>query len=307
MKEQYLPIALNKSEKDDIILKCQNNKSFYENVFFKKIDKTDDFEQEIKDITYGVIPRNFLLNIRNGIGRRTGIFKSSLGIQFAIKIDPSFNVKERLGMTPNELNNKLKLYADSKQIFLQDEYVLDLKHSAENRLKQIAISCREKELTFILIGAMPRYYVESDYYLERLGESDDKYLKDKVKINVKGKIKTITTGRKTVYYSLCKYIDNIAYYSGYIKFNITPLTDKKWRDIFEEYMNFKEEHQQRALQQNLTGFDFKEESKKIKSSLEYKDCFINDKLNRGKLKNLVYEKLPDVTKEERSMVYNELI
>lgn len=304
---KYLQPEFTRSEKDDLEQYSIKNSSFYTSIRKKRNDCTASFFREVDDITHGMIPRNFILNIRGGIGRKTGIFKSTLGIQMAMKIDPTFNVDERLGMTPNELNEKIKKYADKKQVFVVDEYVIDMKQSAENRLRQIAVSCRERELTFILIGAMPRYYVESDYYLERLGESSDKYMNKKVFMNIDGKKEMFITGNKTVYYSLCKYLENNSYYRGYIKFDITPLTDDVWRGEFEKYMNIKRIHQQKAIDQQLTGFDFKRESINVKNNIKYDLCFVNGKLSKPKLKNLIYELYPDITNQERNMIYVEMI
>ena len=279
------------------------NPSFYR-VIRMKLDITNIIKQELRDILYGKIPRNFVINIKGGlIGRQTGVFKSAFGCQLALELDPTFNVKERVGLTYEMLLQKIRKYAKRKQIFLLDERVRDFKMSAELRLANIIESCRERQLCFILCGVPELHFTFSDYHFERLGESSDDYMNKVVTINGE----KILTGQKTVAFLVKKITESKKNYRGYIKHNITSLEDKKWRKFWAEYMLLKREHQQKAVVSELTAFDFKKEAQALMNSKEFNDCFKEDKLIRGVLRNLIYSKYPDNTKEEREMIYWEIL
>ena len=121
-------MELNLTEKHDMIDLAKTNQSFYD-VWKQKLDITEYLFSELREIMYGRIPRNFVINIKGNIGRQTGIFKSSMGCQIALDLDPTFNVEERVGFTPNQLLDKIKMYAKTKQIYLLDERVRDFKMS----------------------------------------------------------------------------------------------------------------------------------------------------------------------------------
>jgi hypothetical protein len=286
-----LPIAFTKSEMQDVKDLASTNTSFMNNVIKKRIDYTAILKDELLNILYGKIPRNFIINIKSCIGSPTGVFKSSLGLQFAIELDPTFNVFERVAFTPNQLNDLIKKHAKRRQIFVLDEQVRDLKMSAETRLANIAESCRERQICIIMVGVAERFMTISHYHLERFGESDDDHLP-----------------KKTVYYILKKIVESKRVYRGYIHHDITPLTDVSWRTIWDDYMQLKSDHQDAAIKQEITGFNFEKKAKELASEKEFVEgCFNEDgKLLKGKLRNFIYKKLPDVTNEERRMVFYEL-
>ena len=296
-----LPIQLTPTEQDDVIELCRANPTFHQYIYRAKRDYTNEFMRELRDVVYGKIPRNFVLNIKAGIGRQRGVFKSSFGNQLAITLDPQFNVKERVAFTTYDLNEKIKKYAGEKQIFLLDEQVRDLKYASEQRLANIIDACRERQLCFIMIGVQEAITTISDYQLERLGESEDKYLPE-----------------KTVAFCLKKKLGTSPQYRGFIKWELTPLTGNKlgsnatltpkiWAKFWEEYMLLKRHHQQKAIDQQLTSFNFKDASIKLRKLKDFEACTNpNGILNKQKLKNLIYIKFPDVTNEERKMIYGEL-
>lgn len=298
MKQEYLPIKLNETERRDLIDLARVNRSFYD-VWRYRIDMTDTIFNELLGILHGKIKRNFCIVIKGGIGSQSGVFKSSLGCQLALALDPTFSVKERVSFTPNELIEKVKTYATQRQIFLMDERVRDFKMSAELRLANIIDATRERMLSFILIGIPDSRLTFSTYDFERMGESDDSYLNEK--INIFGE--EIYTGKKTVFFLAKKVTEFRKAYRGYFKWNITSLKDAKWRAFWEEYMEKKREHQQRAIESSLTGFNFKREAQNVIDDERFQNCYDpHGRMIKAKVKNLVYEMYPDNTAIERKMI-----
>jgi hypothetical protein len=292
----FLPIYFTESEKQDIRDLAEANPSFYKNVLQLKINLTDQIKDELRNIMYGKIPRNFIINIKNAIGSPIGVFKSTFALQaFCLILDPTFTVKERVAFTANQLNDLIKANATRKQIFVLDERVHDLKQSAELRLANIAESCRERQICLVLVGVAEKFLNISHYHFERFGESNDDYLPN-----------------KTVYFVVKKITDTRKIYRGYVKHNVTPLTDEVWRKNWEDYMKLKSEHQEKVIQQQTTGFDFIKQAEGI--IIKYKDDilsggFINSKgtLSNALFRNLIYKDMPDITNDERKMILVELI
>lgn len=292
--KSYLPIHFTSTEKQDVKDLADANPSFYQNVLKNKINLTETIEEELRNIMYGKIPRNFIINIKNCVGSPTGVFKSSFGLQFfCLKLDPTFVVKDRVAFTANQLNDLIKKNADRKQIFVLDERVHDLKQSAEVRLANIAESCRERQICLVLVGVAEKFLNISHYHFERFGESSDEFLPD-----------------KTVYFLVKKITETKKIYRGYIKHNITPLNDKLWNHTWGEYMRLKSEHQEKVIQQQLTGFDFEHKAKEL---MEKHKEFISGNcitksgnLDKSLIRNLIYKEMPDVTNDERKMVFIEI-
>lgn len=297
-------IYLSNQQRYEIDLWRRRNESFRQ--FYKeKRDITAQIDEEIHDSLYGRKPMNFVINITGLIGHRSGVMKTTLGGQISMENDKGFNLKERVGMTPYDLLVKVKKYAKQRQIFMLDEVIHDFKMSSEQALANIINSCRERQLCFIVCG-IPEYNLTfSDYQFQRIGESSDDLLTTKVKIN--GEV--IYTGKKTVYYAVSKKIDFERVFMGlYIK-DLVPLTDKRWARFWSEYMILKRKHQAQATARQLTGgFDFKNESQFILKSSRYThNCLEGGVVIKSKVKNLVRELYPDLTNEERSMIYTEVI
>lgn len=294
LPQSYLKPSFTRSELFGIEETASMNRTFYENVLARQNDLTDQFFSELYEIMNGPIPRNFVLNIRGGIGRQTGVFKTSSGIQISQLLDPTFTIRERVAFTTREAGEIVKEYATRKQIFLVDEHVRDLKQSSELALANTIESCRERQLCFILIGVPERYYTFSDYFLERLGESHDKYLP-----------------RKTVYFSVKKIVEGRDMYRGFIHWNVTPLTDEKWRATWEEYMVRKARHQENAINQQLTGFNITEYARRVINNELFAGVEVNEngiaRGGRGYLKNIIFKMYPDMTNAERDMIYHEVL
>jgi hypothetical protein len=277
------------SEKSDIMELAAWNVSFRQ-AMRQKHDLTMQLHDEVDRLLNGPIPRNVIINFKHGVGSPTGVFKSTLALQWALMHDPTFTVEGRVAFTINQMLELLR-GAGRKQIYLLDERVHDLKRSAELRLQNIAESCRERQICLFMVGVAEESFTISHYWLERFGESDDGALPD-----------------KTVYYLVRKTTEQHKGYRGYIWHDVTPLTDKAWKRIHEAYMVLKANHQEQALQQALTGFDYESRAKRISMQEGFREeCYTESgKPNRGKIKNFIAKHEPDITNEERRMLYAEL-
>ena len=91
-------------EKQQILMTIEKYPSFV-NCFTN--DWTDIVLKDLFNRMYGKIPRNFLVNISGLIGTPSGIFKSSMGLQIALKLDPTFDLKKRVAFSVNKLLDKL--------------------------------------------------------------------------------------------------------------------------------------------------------------------------------------------------------
>ena len=288
---EYLKIHWNRSEMQDVRDMAETNASFYRNILQRKTNYTNIIKEELLNILYGKIPRNFIINIKNGIGSPTGVFKSSMGLQLAMELDPTFNINERVAFTPNQLNDLIRNNAGRKQVFVLDERIHDLKVSADMRLANIAESCRERQLCIIMIGVSEKFLNISHYHFERFGESNDSYLPN-----------------KTVYYVVKKVSEGRKVYRGYITHNITPLSDPTWQTTWEQYMQLKAAHQEMVIQQKVSAFDFETKARELTDSDEFvAECVSSEGTPvKGKIKNFIYKHFPDITNEERKMIYVEL-
>lgn len=293
MSNKYLKPKFTQSEIKELSRLSYVNSSFRDYVMGKKReDWTDILMEELDSIVNSKFPKNFVLNIKGGIGRQMGIFKSALGLQIALKLKPDFNPLTHCAQTYVEINRLVKKHATRGDLFVLDEQVRDLKRSQMLHLMNIIESCRERQISFIIIGVPETLRTVSDYMLERFGESDDEHLP-----------------AKTVYYSVRKRGSDANFYYGFFRWNITPLSDPKWSSIWEQYMQSKSHHQERVIDGTVGQFDFVTYTKEIMSSEDFNFLeYLTDrgKANKPKIKNLVYKHYPNVTHEERRMVSTEL-
>lgn len=292
-KIEYLPQKFLVSEKHEIHSMAKMNSSFAENIIGQnRKDYTKVFMDEMDGIINAPFSKNFVINIMGGIGRQMGIFKSSLGLQLALKFYPDFDVEKQLALTYSDLNLLVKSNAKRDMLFILDEQVRDLKHSQIMMLCNTIESCREKGLSFILIGVPEVMRTVSDWQLSRLGESSDEYLP-----------------KKTVYYSLGKKIDNRKFYMGLFKWNITPLDNEKWKKLWEKYMKKKTIHQDKVIDGKVTGFPVAKYAKLILEKEGVSDKLITERGNIKKpvLKLVINEEFPDITNKERQFIYTYIL
>jgi len=280
----YLEIESTKTELYDVKELASKNKSFLE-ILNNKVDYTETLMEELYNTWNSEIPRAFILGIRGYIGRLSGIFKTAIGMQIACSLDDNFSVSERIGFTPDELIGKVNKFGKRKQIFMLDEQVNDTKISSWLRLKNIMENCREQRLSFICAGIPQTSVTYMDYLLERIGESSD-----------------LSLPRKTVLYVVRKQFGWSSVYRGFFKWNVIPLSNRKWSEIWKEYSELKTKHQEKIKKSKVTGIDYEEKALKLVE--EHKDDIIYLRKNA---KLLIKKEFSDYTREDRDMIYMELI
>lgn len=324
-----MKIERTKAELVQIQALLQQNNTFSK-VFEE--DWTEIVMNDLKNRLYGKIPRNFLVNISGLVGTPTGIFKSSLGLQIALKLDPLFDLKTRVAFSINQLLEKVrenseyylcnrclvlfkktykgtyeehnldgidekcdnceniadKLILLTKMIFFLDEQTKTLKQGGLVRLQNIVDTCRQRQICFITCGVEQYGMHFTTYNLKRVEESSDDYLP-----------------LKRVRYAV--YDDERDIYYGYFQWDITPLTDPKWKKFFEEYSKMKTDFQRVAISQKTQSENFEEYAQEILKDENFQKCFkiLKDGrrvLQNSLVKNLIYQYYPDMTNQERENI-----
>lgn len=310
--------------------KEQISKLFNDNYTFMNVFKKDFTNNVMNDLHYrmhGRIPRNFLINISGLIGTPTGIFKSTLGVQIALSLDKTFNLKTRVAFTINDLiekiqdNTELKLtkieyesfkksykgsyevyqkYGDdydydvllTKLIFFLDEQTRTLKTGSIIRLQNLVDTCRQRQICFITCGVDSYDFNFSTYDLLRVQETHDQYLPKKI-----------------VHYAVYDRARDIYY--GYFKWNIWELTQQFWNNIFSEYSQLKTDFQRRVLSQQISTMDYDNYADEIMGLEEFSKCFSFNKDGSERFlsslcKALIIKTYPDFTNQERDTILSEI-
>jgi len=319
-------------EVEQIKITIQQNSTFYK-IFTE--NWTDNVLEDLKYRLYGRIPRNFIINISGLIGTPTGIFKSTMGLQIALALDPRFNLNQRVAFSINQLLDKVKNnseyvlcnrcyynftktyngtyetypqkkemkcencdnVADSlilltKLVFFLDEQTKTLLRGGLVRLQNLVDTCRQRQICFISCGVEQYGMNFTTYSLKRVQESADDYLPE-----------------KRVRYAV--YDDERQVYYGYFQWDVTPLTDPHWKLFWKEYSVMKTDFQRIAIAQQTQMANFEEYAQEIVDSEEFIKCFVERKngekvLQSGLLRNLIYKRYPDLTHNERSMIFSEV-
>jgi len=319
------------AEKRQIQEMMLNHKTFYA-VF--QDDWTNNVLDDLRNRLYGRIPRNFLLNITGLIGTPTGIFKSSMGLQIALILDPLFNVEQRIGFSINGLLDKIqehteyslcpKCFSDfrksyfgtfevikeesekqcencdniaentvllTKMVFFLDEQTKTLKTGGLARLQNLMDTVRQRQICLITCGVEEYNMHFTTYHLQRVQESSDDYLpKKRVRFGV--------------------YDDKRDLYYGYFQWDLIPLSDPKWKFLWDKYSKIKQNFQRVAIAQQISSMAFEEYAEEIMACDDFEHCWHisknGTKIDTGLLKNVIYKRYPDLTEHERSMILSEV-
>lgn len=319
------------AEREQIIQLLQNHPTFYKAL---KHDWTKNVMEDLRYKLYGKIPRNFLINISGLISNPTGIFKSTMGLQIALSLDPNFDLHKRVAFSINELLRKVQdtseyilcescyssfsedeipheLYDSgvskvcdncgsvarytallTKLIYFLDEQTKSLRTGGLTRLKNLVDTCRQRQICFITCG-VEQYGVNfTTYQLKRLQESSDMYLP-----------------RKTVRYAV--YDDVRDLYYGYFQWDIIPLTDPRWKSIWDEYSKMKTDFQRRVMAQQTSSATFEQNAEEVMRHDDFQKCFKitksgDNKLDKNMIKTLIFKMNPDLTENEREMILSEI-
>lgn len=328
MKVQRTP-----AEREQIKNNLQNDQSFI------KVFKNNWTEKVMEDLSYklyGKIPRNFLVNISGHIGTPTGIFKSTLGLQIALKLDPLFNLNQRVAFSINQLLDKVK---SNSEYHLCNKCYYDFKKTyrgtyelyKEEEPNYKCDNCDNLSDNLVLLTKMVFFLDEQTRTLKTGGLTRLKNLIDTVR---QRQICIITCGvdqynmsfttynlkriqessdeylpKKTVRYGV--YDDERGYWYGYFQWNITPLTDPFWNRFWEKYSRMKTKFQRVAISQQIQSVNFEEYAQRIIALDDFLKCFKTTKkgdtnMQTGMVRNLIYKHYPDLTQEERDYILSEI-
>jgi len=317
------------AEKAQIEHMLDSHDTFYK-VF--REDWTQKVIDELKYRLYGKIPRNFLINVGGLIGTPTGIFKSSMGLQIAIHLDPLFNLKERVAFSVNELLMKVETNSEKEMCYdhLQ-EFTSTYTGTYEMQNEKLSVChCGQPSVARVLLTKMIFFLDEQTQTLKHGGLLRLQNIVDTVR---QRQICFVTCGvdkygfnyttysLQRVQESADKYLPKkrVRYavhdserdmYYGYFLWDITELSDLKWNNVWTEYSQMKQQFQRVALAQQISGMDYGEMAVKVMEDPRFQQCVSmkNGKLvaNSNLTKNIILKIYPDLTNEDRAMILAEI-
>lgn len=319
------------AEFEQIKSMIQKNHTFV-NVFRK--DWTKNVIDDLSNRLYGKIPRNFLINLSGLIGTPTGIFKSTLGLQLALTLDPMFTIVKRVAFSINELLDLVRNNTEFKFTYTEyakfvDEYkgaydVYDIQDGSINEdgieyrylvlLKKLIFFLDEKTRT-LKMGGMLRLQNLVDTCRQRqicfITCGVDSYdlsfsTYDLMRIQESS---DDYLPEKQVRYAVYDRQRDLFY--GYFKWNIWELSDPLWNNVFDEYSQLKTKFQRIAISQQISSMDYKDYGEKIIEHPQFDKCFSYTKDGKKRLltkmlKLLVVKEYPDFTNDEREYIMSEV-
>ena len=308
------------------------------NSTFRNCFERDFTKEVLEDLRYrlfGRIPRNWLINISGLVGVPTGIFKSSMGLQICLSLNPMFNLREHVAFSVNELLDKIKNNSEyslcnrcyiqffksyygtyetqevdtakkcdncdsisdknvllTKIIYFLDEQTKTLRIGGLTRLANIVDTARQRQICFVTCGVESYDMSFCTYHLQRIQESHDDYLP-----------------KKLVRYAV--YDDQRDLFYGYFKWNITPLSDPRWKRVWDDYSKMKTNFQRVAMSGQIQQMNFEEYAQQVMSDKDFDKCFKETKDGRqifqsSLAKNLIFKYFPDLTVSERDFILSEM-
>lgn len=310
----------------------QQNPTFYR-VF------NDDWTKEVMgDLRYklnGKIPRNFLVNFGGLIGSVTGIFKSTLGLQVAFDLDGSFNIKQRVAFSINQLLEKVRNnteYTFCNKCFAGFEKEYKFSYEVHEQKSQTKCqNCENLADKLILYTKLIFFLDEQTRTLKSGGIIRLQNLVDTCR---QRQICFITCGvgqygmhfttydlkrvqessdeylpKKRVRYAV--YDNDRDLYYGYFQWDITPLTDPTWKKIFDEYSILKTDFQRVAISQQTQSANFEQYAQDIINGSEFSKTFKTLRDGRkvmqtSLLRSVVTQKYPDLVDQDRENIIAEI-
>lgn len=256
------------------MLRISNDRYLYR-IFKKNIDVTSDVDSEI-DQRLGDLDRPNWVVIQ--ITAETGEFKSSAGLEILkTKIDPDFDAS-RVAMQYSDFEEKIK-ESSPRQAFLLDEQVfqhgLGSRRLIQNFINVVE-TLRKRQNSMVLITPKEKYISDDNvtFTFEPCGfDKENKVLRLLVK--------------KHFY---------IGFY--YLKIN--------WgSDLWEKYSLLKEEFLEITAKQNYSKLDYEKQALELieKMPSEYRD----GKTKRKRITLFVEKNSPNITKEERDLLIEQII
>lgn len=303
------------------------------NVF--KYDWTKKVLDDLHYRLYGKIPRNFLVNISGLIGVPTGIFKSTLGLQLALQLDPFFTLKQRVAFSINQLLDKVKQYSEynlCNKCYVQ--FMKDYKGTYELQDDTSNVQCNNCENVSDRLVLLTKLIFFLDEQTRTLKTGGIVRLQNLVDTCRQRQICFITCGvdqyemsfstynlkriqeshddylpEKRVRYGV--FDDDRQIFYGYFQWDIIPLTDMFWSRFWNEYSKIKTDFQRIAISQQTQAQNYEEYAQEIIDSDDFLKCFKitkrGDKQMQSSLVKLLIEKMfPDLTINERMMILSEI-
>lgn len=294
----------------------------------------------IDDLQYrlnGKIPRNFVVNISGNVGTPTGIFKSSMGLQIALHLDPTFTLQQRVAFSVNQLLEKLQDYSEYKlcnKCFLDFSKTWrgDYEYYSRKDKKDIECdNCERIAQTDVLLRKMIFFLDEQTKTLKQSGLIR---LSNIIDTGRQRQICFITCGvdqygmnfttynlrrvqeshddylpEKKVRYAV--YDDDRSIYYGYFDWDITPLTNLDWKSFWSEYSKMKTEFQRIAIAQRIQSENYEDMAEKVMNHPDFIKCFHQQKngqqVLRSRLVASLIEKIfSDITNQSRSNILSEI-
>lgn len=298
---------------------------------------TSEVIKDLKYRLYGKIPRNFLVNISGLCGTPTGIFKSTLGLQFCMLLDPMFNLTQRVAFSINNLLDKVR---DNSEFYFCNKCYLEFKSNYKGTYEEHSVKNEEDKCSvcgdlladkLILLTKLIFFLDEQTKSLKQGGIIRLQNLADTCR---QRQISFVTAGveqygmhfttynlkriqessddylpLKRVRYAV--YDDERDIYYGYFQWDITPLTDPNWKRIFDEYSKMKTDFQRVAIAQQTQAMNFEDYAQEIIDSPDFSKTFKLLKDGRkvmqtALVRSLIYQKYSDFTNQDRDNVLSQI-
>jgi hypothetical protein len=309
----------------------QNDRTFYR-VF--REDWTQKVMNNLHYLLYGKIPRNFLINIGGCIGSLTGIFKSTLGLQIALSLDPNFNLKQRVAFSINQLLDKVKAYTEynlcnacfykfskdfkgTYEVYDESSHKCDNCNNMSDRLVLLTkmIFFLDEQTRTLKIGGLVRLQNLVDTCRQRqicfITCGVDQYDMSFTTYHLKRIHESHDDYLPLKRVRFGVYDDARSIFYGYFQWDITPLTDSYWNKFWKEYSKFKTDFQRVAISQQTQAQNYEEYAQEIIDSDDFLKCFKitkkGDKIMQSSLvRNLIVKSFPDLTNEDRENILAEI-
>lgn len=298
-------------------------------------DWTGKVMQDLHYKLYGKIPRNFLINIGGLVGSLTGIFKSTLGLQIALSLDPQFNLKQRVSFSINQLLDKVKknteynlcnvcYYKFSKDFQgtyeVYDDFSKNKCDNCENMSDKLILLTKmifflDEQTKTLKVGGLTRLQNLVDTCRQRqicfITCGVEQYDMSFTTYNLKRVQESHDDYLPAKRVRFGVYDDARQIYYGYFQWDITPLTNPLWNSFWQEYSKMKTDFQRVAISQQTQAQNFEEYAQEIIDSDDFLKCFKvtkkGDKIMQSSIvRNLIFKRFPDLTADDRENILAEI-
>lgn len=309
-----------------------------ENPTFYRVFQNDWTKNVMSDLSYklnGKIPRNFVVNIGGLVGNKSGIFKSTLGLQIAMALDPFFTLQQRVSFSINNLLDKVR---DNSEYFLCNKCYWDFKNNfygsyeeqdkssdqkcdnCDNVADKLILLCKmifflDEQTKTLKTGGIARLQNLVDTCRQRqicfISCGVDEYGMNFTTYNLKRLQESSDDllPKKRVRYAVFDNERDIYY--GFFQWDITPLTDVGWMHVFDEYSKMKTDFQRVAISQQIDSMNVEDYAQEVINSQDFMKCFKQLRDGRKVLQNsivlsLIVKHFPNLTEREQKNILSEI-